>query len=82
MRAIKDQFDWGRVKRVLDGDGVPGWVRPAYWRFFKEINSKKIHDMDRDAQKIRIDEMKAKYEGQRLNRETLGKIAKLVPLNT
>lgn len=82
VRAMKDDYDWGRVKRILDGDGVTGWLRPAYWRFFKEINSKKTLAMDRDAQKIRVDEIKGKYEGQRLNRETLDKIAKLVPLKT
>ena len=80
VRAIKDDFDWARVRRVLDGDGITGWLRPAYWRFFKEINSKKTLAMHRDDQKIRIDEIRAKYEGQGLNRNTLDKIAKLVPL--
>jgi len=39
LRATKDNFDWARVRRVLDGDGITGWFVPAYWRFFKEISS-------------------------------------------
>jgi hypothetical protein len=81
VRAIQDDYNWRNVKRVLDDEGVSASpIRLSYWNFFKELNGKATRTMDKDAQKARVDEIKGKYERKGLKRETLGKLAKLVPL--
>jgi hypothetical protein len=76
-----DDYNYRRLKRVLERrNDVWAWQFAAYWTFFKEINAKATLDMDKSAQKSRVDEIKAKYEKRGLRSDVLKEIARLVPL--
>jgi aminopeptidase C len=79
MKA-QDDYQWRIVKTILERHGVSPMDFVPYRNFFKEISSKKTRGMNKDAQKIRVDEIKAKYEKWRLRPEVLKEIAKLVSL--
>jgi hypothetical protein len=79
MKA-KDDYQWRIVKRILERHGINPIEFIPYRNFFKELSSKKIKAMNEEAQKIRVDEIKAKYEKWGLKHEILKEIAKLVPL--
>jgi hypothetical protein len=79
MKA-KDDYQWRIIKTILGCHGVSPIDFVPYRNFFKEINSKTTLAMNKDSQKIRVEEVKVKYEKQGLKPEILREIAKLVPL--
>jgi hypothetical protein len=79
MKA-KDDFQWSIMKRILERHGVNPTHFVPYRNFFKELGAKKTRAMAKDAQKIKVDEIKAKYVKLGLKPEILREIAKLVPL--
>jgi hypothetical protein len=79
VRAIKENSDRSRVKRVLDDEGVSASpIRLGYLNFFRELNSKKTHELSKDERQARVNEITAKYVSQGLKPEVLGRIVRLV----
>jgi hypothetical protein len=76
MRA--STYDYDRVRRVVEKYPVSPTDLAAYWAFFKEINAKGLREMNGNARKIKIDEIKAKCLKQGLIAEALNEVAKLV----
>jgi hypothetical protein len=60
--------------RVSPTDFVP------YRNFFKEAGARAILAVDKDAQKIRVNAIKSKYEKMGLKPQILKEIASLIPL--
>lgn len=82
VRAIKGNYYWPIVKGILERHGVSPILFVSYGNFFREINSKGTLALNKEAQKVRVGEIKAKYQGQGLKPEILDEIVRLVPLKT
>ena len=80
VRAIEDDYNRRSVNAVLERYGVSPTYFVPYQNFFREINARATRTMDKSAQKVRVDEIKAKYAAQGLKLEILNEISKLVPL--
>ena len=76
----KDDYQWRLVKAILGRHGVSPTDFVPYRNFFKEVSAKATVAMDKDAQKVRVDQIKAKYEKWGLKPQILKEIARLVPL--
>jgi hypothetical protein len=79
MRA-KDGYQWHLVKSILERHVVSPTDFVPYRNFFQEISARRTLAMDKEAQKIRVGQIKAKYEKWGLKPTVLKEIAKLVPL--
>ncbi len=74
----QEDYNYSRVRRVVERYPVSPTDLPSFWRFFKEINARRLRNTNGDSRKIKIDEIKAKYQKQCLKTEALNDIARLV----
>ena len=79
MKA-KDDYQWRLVKSILARHGVSPTDFVPYRNFFKEVGAKTTLAMDKDAQKIRVNGIKSKYEKMGLKPQILKEVASLIPL--